>query len=70
VKLIRADVNSPGDFDLSDLPRFSQGNESPLNLTEKVNPVVMDRMRAAKQKPEEDTPNMPEPNKSTQKSAT
>ena len=28
--------------------RFSQGNEPPLNLTEKVNRVVMERMRAAK----------------------
>jgi hypothetical protein len=49
VKLIRADINPPADFDLSeDLPRFSQGNEPPLNLTEKVNRVVMDRMREAK----------------------
>jgi TraM recognition site of TraD and TraG len=49
VKLIRAEINPPADFDLSqDLPRFSQGNEPPLNLTEKVNRVVMDRMRAAK----------------------
>jgi len=49
VKLIRADINPPVDFDLSgDLPRFSQGNEPPLNLTEKVNRVVMERMRAAK----------------------
>ena len=49
VKLIRADINPPGDFELpGDLPRFSQGNEPPLNLTEKVNRVVMDRMRAAK----------------------
>jgi hypothetical protein len=54
VKLIRADINPPGDFDLSeDLPRFSQGNEPPLNLTEKVNRVVMDRMRAARNKPAE-----------------
>jgi hypothetical protein len=61
VKLIRADINPPGDFDLSeDLPRFSQGNEPPLNLTEKVNRVVMDRMRAARKKPEEDTRNAPE----------
>ena len=49
VKLIRADINPPGDFDLSeDLPRFSQGNEPPLNLTEKVNRVVMERVRAGK----------------------
>jgi hypothetical protein len=49
VKLIRADINPPHNFDLSaDLPRFSQGNEPPLNLTEKVNRVVMDRMREAK----------------------
>jgi hypothetical protein len=49
VKLIRADINPPRDFDLSeDLPRFSQGNEPPLNLTEKVNGVVMSRMQAAK----------------------
>ncbi|MBI2228729.1 MAG: hypothetical protein HYU46_06460 [Deltaproteobacteria bacterium] len=49
MKLIRADINPPGDFDLSeDLPRFSQGSEPPLNLTEKVNRVVMDRMRAAR----------------------
>ena len=55
VKLIRADINPPGDFDLSeDLPRFSQGNEPPLNLTEKVNRVVMDRMRAAKNNPKEE----------------
>jgi len=49
VKLIRADINPPEDFDLSeDLPRFSQGNEPPLNLTEKVNRVVMSRMNEAK----------------------
>ena len=55
VKLIRADINPPGDFDLSeDLPRFSQGNEPPLNLTEKVNRVVMDRMRAARNNPKEE----------------
>jgi hypothetical protein len=49
VKLIRADINPPADFDLSaDLPRFSQGNEPPLNLTEKVNRVVMSRMQEAK----------------------
>jgi hypothetical protein len=49
VKLIRADIKPHGDFDLSeDLSRFSQGNEPPLNLTEKVNRVVMDRMREAK----------------------
>jgi hypothetical protein len=55
VKLIRADINPPGDFDLSeDLPRFSQGNEPPLNLTEKVNRVVMERMRAAKNQSNEE----------------
>jgi TraM recognition site of TraD and TraG len=55
VKLIRADINPPADFDLSqDLPRFSQGNEPPLNLTEKVNRVVMDRMRAVKNNPKEE----------------
>ena len=55
VKLIRADINPPANFDLSaDLPRFSQGNEPPLNLTEKVNRVVMDRMRAARNKPKEE----------------
>ena len=55
VKLIRADINPPGGFDLSeDLPRFSQGNEPPLNLTEKVNRVVMDRMRAARNNPKEE----------------
>src|SRR5713226_354434 len=49
VKLIRAEINPPDNFDLSDdLPRFSQGNEPPLNLTEKVNRVVMDRMQEAK----------------------
>ena len=49
VKLVRADINPPRDFDLSgSLPRFSQGNEPPLNLTEKVNKVVMERMRAAR----------------------
>jgi hypothetical protein len=49
VKLIRADINPPADFDLSaDLPRFNQGNELPLNLTEKVNRVVMSRMNEAK----------------------
>jgi hypothetical protein len=59
VKLIRADINPPGDFDLSaDLPRFSQGSEPPLNLTEKVNRVVMERMREAKkEKPRNDTGN-------------
>jgi hypothetical protein len=56
VKLIRAHINPLGGFDLSeDLPRFSQGNEPPLNLTEKVNRVVMDRMRAARKNPREDT---------------
>jgi hypothetical protein len=55
VKLIRADINPPGDFDLSgSLPRFSQGNEPPLNLTEKVNKVVMERMRAARNNPKEE----------------
>jgi hypothetical protein len=55
VKLIRADINPPRDFDLSqDLPRFSQGNEPPLNLTEKVNRVVMDKMRAARNSPKEE----------------
>jgi hypothetical protein len=49
VKLVRADINPPRDFDLSgSLPRFSQGNEPPINLTEKVNKVVMERMRAAR----------------------
>jgi hypothetical protein len=49
VKLVRADINPPRDFDLSgSLPRFSQGNEPPLNLTEKVNKVVMERMRAGR----------------------
>jgi hypothetical protein len=49
VKLIHADINPLRDFDLAaDLSRFSQGNEPPLNLTEKVNRVVLDRMRAAK----------------------
>jgi len=58
VKLVRADINPPRDFDLSEsLPRFSQGNEPPLNLTEKVNKVVMERMRAAKGTPKEDTHN-------------
>jgi hypothetical protein len=59
VKLIRADLNPPGNFDLSaDLPRFSQGNEPPLNLTEKVNRVVMERMREAKkEKTRNDTSN-------------
>ena len=52
VKLIRAEIDPPASFDLSeDLPRFSQGNEPPLNLTEKVNRVVMDRMRAARNNP-------------------
>jgi hypothetical protein len=56
VKLIRAEINPPADFDLSaDLPRFSQGNEPPLNLTEKVNRVVMERMRAAKNNTNEET---------------
>jgi hypothetical protein len=55
VKLIRADINPPADFNLSeDLPRFSQGNEPPLNLTEKVNRVVMDRMREAKRENKRD----------------
>ncbi len=55
VKLIRANINPPGDFNLSeDLPRFSQGNEPPLNLTEKVNRVVMERMRAARNNPKEE----------------
>lgn len=60
VKLVRADINPPGKFDLTeDLPRFSQGNEPPLNLTEKVNRVMMERMRAAKGQPKEDTHNIP-----------
>jgi len=55
VKLIRANINPPENFDLTeDLPRFSQGNEPPLNLTDKVNRVVMDRMRAAKNNPKEE----------------
>ena len=55
VKLIRAEINPPRDFDLSaDLPRFSQGNEPPLNLTEKVNRVVMERMREAKRNDSKD----------------
>jgi len=56
VKLIRADINPPSTFDLAaDLPRFSQGNEPPLNLTEKVNRVVMERMRAARNNPKEES---------------
>src|SRR6266542_189667 len=55
VKLVRAEINPPRDFNLSeDLPRFSQGNEPPLNLTEKVNRVVMERMRAARNNPKEE----------------
>jgi len=55
VKLIRADINPPEDFDLSeDLPRFSQGNEPPLNLTEKVNRIVMSRMNEAKKNQSKD----------------
>jgi hypothetical protein len=58
VKLIRADIDPPGGFDLSeDLPRFSQGDEPPLNLSEKVNRVVMERMRAAVNNPREEQHN-------------
>jgi hypothetical protein len=66
VNLIRADINPPADFDLSaDLPRFSQGNEPPLNLTEKVNRVVMERMREAKrEKAKDDTKNTVEDRRS------
>ena len=32
----------------ADLPRFAQGKDPPLNLTEKVNRVVLERMRAAR----------------------
>src|SRR5713226_2252419 len=61
VKLIRAEINPPDNFDLSDdLPRFSQGNEPPLNLTEKVNRVVMDRMRAARNNSKEATRTAPD----------
>jgi hypothetical protein len=60
VKLVRSDINPPADFDISaDLPRFSQGNEPPLNLTEKVNRVVMDRMREAKGHPNQNAHNSP-----------
>ena len=49
VGLIRAEINPPNDFDLAaDLPRFAQGKDPPLNLTEKVNRVVLERMRAAR----------------------
>lgn len=49
MKLIRADINPPENFGLTeDLPRFSQGNEPPLNLTEKVNRLVMSKMNEAK----------------------
>lgn len=49
VRLIRAEINPPNDFDLAaDLPRFAQGKDPPLNLTEKVNRVVLERMRAAR----------------------
>jgi hypothetical protein len=71
VTVIRADINPPGDFDLSeDLPRFSQGNEPPLNLTEKVNRVVMEKMRAAKnnRKGEPDGNNVREPKQSKYRS--
>jgi hypothetical protein len=68
VKLIRADINPPADFDLSaDLPRFSQGNEPPLNLTEKVNRVVMEKMRAAKGNPKEEPHNDNVPESKQQK---
>src|SRR5215831_16860681 len=66
VKLIRADIDPLEKFDLSDdLPRFSQGNEPPLNLTEKVNQVVMERMREAKrEKANDDTKNTVEDRRS------
>ncbi len=68
VKLVRADINPPGDFDLSeDLPRFSQGNEPPLNLTEKVNRVVMDRMRAARNNPKDEPHDTPKSGGPTRK---
>jgi hypothetical protein len=71
VKLIRADINPPADFDLSaDLPRFSQGNEPPLNLTEKVNRVVMDRMRAARNNPKEELREVHKPGDPRQKRRT
>ena len=71
VKLVRADIDPPSNFDLSaDLPRFSQGNEPPLNLTEKVNRVVMDRMRAAKNNPREESHNDQKPGESMRKKRT
>lgn len=49
VKLIYADINPPDDLNLAeDLPRFSQGSERPLNLTEKVNREIMRRMEERK----------------------
>ena len=67
VKLIRAEINPPNDFDLAaDLPRFAQGKDPPLNLTEKVNRVVLERMRAARSNSKssgraEQDPNLHEP---------
>jgi len=49
VKLIRAEINPPEELNPAhDLPRFSQGTEQPLNLTEKVNKVVISKMQQAK----------------------
>lgn len=49
VKLIRADITVPEGFDITDdLPRFSQGEQEPLNLTEKVNREIVRRMERQK----------------------
>src|SRR5207237_7304887 len=50
-----------------DHPRFSQGNEPPLNLTEKVNRVEMDRMRAAKNNQKEEPHDVHKPGESKRK---
>jgi hypothetical protein len=56
VKLILANINPLKGFDLSkNRPRFSRGNEPPLNPTEKVGKVVMHQMRIGRNNPREES---------------
>ncbi|MBI1979826.1 MAG: hypothetical protein HYS58_03585, partial [Elusimicrobia bacterium] len=55
VKLVYAEINPPESLVLSEeLPRFAQGTQKPLNLTEKVNQEITRRMQQ-KKRPEPKT---------------
>ena len=57
VKLIRAELTPPEDLDLAqDLPRFSQGAEKALNLTEKVNQAISKKMEEKRKRELEGKP--------------